>query len=168
MACAVAYLHSDDVGIIHRDIKLANLLLTERGIERADVKLADFGLSVDLKDIKPIDKARNVQIAQWKYQTLSKQTKKHIEAWMSSPAPTAKRPTVKNLARWASSKRSSSGTDLTPGASNTHDLPLYYDLTEETGSYMYMSPEVTTSRCIADRMIECLAGVVRPPLQRES
>ena len=145
MACAVAYLHSADVGIIHRDIKLANLLLTEHTIEQADVKLADFGLSVDLKDIKSIDKAKNVQIAQWRFQTLSKQTKKHIESWMSPPAPAAKRPTVKNLARWASSKKSSPGADSTPGASNTPDLPLYYDLTEETGSYMYMSPEVTTA-----------------------
>ena len=39
----LSYLHS--VGIIHRDIKGANILLTNSG----DIKLVDFGVSAELK-----------------------------------------------------------------------------------------------------------------------
>mmetsp|Transcript_68558 Transcript_68558/g.113932 ORF Transcript_68558/g.113932 Transcript_68558/m.113932 type:complete len:697 (+) Transcript_68558:79-2169(+) len=43
---AVRYLHSQ--GIVHRDLKLQNLLLTERDVKTADTKVADFGLSAIL------------------------------------------------------------------------------------------------------------------------
>jgi serine/threonine protein kinase len=40
---AVLYCHK--MGIVHRDIKLENLLLTHSDLSRAMVKLSDFGLS---------------------------------------------------------------------------------------------------------------------------
>jgi len=40
---AVRYLHS--MGVVHRDLKLENLLVTETNFDEADVKVADFGLS---------------------------------------------------------------------------------------------------------------------------
>ena len=43
---SVRYLHSQ--GIVHRDLKLQNLLLTEKDTKKADLKVADFGLSAVL------------------------------------------------------------------------------------------------------------------------
>ena len=39
----VSYIH--ERGVVHRDIKLPNLLLTHASMEHGDVKLADFGLA---------------------------------------------------------------------------------------------------------------------------
>ena len=40
-----AFLHLQEKNIIHRDLKLANILTTDKDLERADVKLADFGFA---------------------------------------------------------------------------------------------------------------------------
>ena len=152
VTCAIGYLHSTEIGIVHRDIKLANLLLTDRNIEQADVKLADFGLSVDMKRVKAVNK-RHARIASWKYQTLSTQTRKNLSPWLQSagmqrkmtdPMPTRTKTTATtatsmNCTSWI--KRQMSSKRDRRSADETDDL-LYYNLTEETGSYMYMSPEV--------------------------
>ena len=46
---AVACLHGAGAGIVHRDIKLENVLLSCRDHRAASVKLADFGLAVQLR-----------------------------------------------------------------------------------------------------------------------
>lgn len=43
---AVHYMHSN--GVVHRDLKPENILLSTREDEEPDVKVADFGLAVDL------------------------------------------------------------------------------------------------------------------------
>lgn len=40
---AVLYCHK--IGVVHKDIKLENLVLTDCDLSRAIVKLSDFGLS---------------------------------------------------------------------------------------------------------------------------
>jgi serine/threonine protein kinase len=45
---AVVYMHSDKHRVVHRDIKLENVLLTSSDVSRASVKLVDFGLAVQL------------------------------------------------------------------------------------------------------------------------
>lgn len=45
VAKALKYLHGAKPKVIHRDLKLDNLLLTDRNISKACVKLADFGLA---------------------------------------------------------------------------------------------------------------------------
>jgi serine/threonine-protein kinase CHEK2 len=43
---AVVYCHA--LEIVHRDIKLENILLTSKELETAQVKITDFGLSKSL------------------------------------------------------------------------------------------------------------------------
>ena len=40
---AVIYCH--ELGIVHRDIKPENLLLTNKNIDNAEIKISDFGLA---------------------------------------------------------------------------------------------------------------------------
>lgn len=137
VSCAVEYLHSPEIGIIHRDIKLANLLLTQRQIEKADVKLADFGLSVDTRDIKPVDKT-TADVAPWKLQALSHQSLKNLGPNLV-PTSSCRSfvPQLNQCTPWLNKQKKSTEPTL-----YSESKELYYDLTEETGSYMYMSPEV--------------------------
>lgn len=49
LASALAYLHERTPKIMHRDIKLENLLLSDKDLKLADVRLIDFGLCVKLQ-----------------------------------------------------------------------------------------------------------------------
>jgi serine/threonine protein kinase len=49
IAEALAYLHQFSPLIVHRDLKLENILLTSPIPARADAKLADFGLHKMIK-----------------------------------------------------------------------------------------------------------------------
>lgn len=151
VSSAVAYLHSEDIGIIHRDIKLANLLLTDRSVEYADVKLGDFGLSTDSKNMKPVSQT-TVEIAPWKIQALSHQTRKNLSRVV---IPTQTQTIANCCMTW---KKKSESFDDTFTASPVNEA--YYDLTEETGSYMYMCPEVRNDEiyCANDAVLG-LVGV---------
>lgn len=48
VAKAVEYLHGKDKRVVHRDLKPGNILLTDRVLDRADAKIGDFGLAVEL------------------------------------------------------------------------------------------------------------------------
>ena len=48
---ALQYLHAK--GIVHRDIKLENILMTSTGV----VKLADFGLAINVNEERPVTRA---------------------------------------------------------------------------------------------------------------
>ncbi|CAG9463490.1 unnamed protein product [Pedinophyceae sp. YPF-701] len=45
VAGGLAYLHASRPQVIHRDVKCENLLTSDQDLSRADVKIADFGLS---------------------------------------------------------------------------------------------------------------------------
>jgi serine/threonine protein kinase len=48
LSSALAHMHSRTTPVVHRDIKLENVLLTSTNTAEASIKLADFGLAVDL------------------------------------------------------------------------------------------------------------------------
>jgi serine/threonine protein kinase len=45
IASALQYLHGGRPAVIHRDLKLDNVMLSCADVARADAKLADFGLA---------------------------------------------------------------------------------------------------------------------------
>jgi serine/threonine protein kinase len=49
----VGYLHNDN--IIHRDIKLENILLTNSNIDQGDLKLIDFGFATYYNSLQKIE-----------------------------------------------------------------------------------------------------------------
>ena len=51
IAEALEYLHGFRPLIVHRDLKLENILLTSGQPQRASAKLADFGLHKMIKDV---------------------------------------------------------------------------------------------------------------------
>lgn len=44
---AVKYMHS--LNILHRDLKLENVVVVERNSKKVDIKIIDFGLSISLE-----------------------------------------------------------------------------------------------------------------------
>jgi serine/threonine protein kinase len=48
LTSAISYMHGLPSPVIHRDIKLENILLTSTNHAEASVKLSDFGLAVQL------------------------------------------------------------------------------------------------------------------------
>jgi serine/threonine protein kinase len=52
LSSALAHMHSRTTPVVHRDIKLENVLLTSTNTAEASIKLADFGLAVNLANRK--------------------------------------------------------------------------------------------------------------------
>lgn len=50
LASAVAHLHAQIPKVVHRDIKLDNILLTSKNPSDAEVRLTDFGLARQVAD----------------------------------------------------------------------------------------------------------------------
>ena len=70
IAGALQYLHGLRPMVVHRDLKLENLLLTGSNPAKADAKLADFGLCKLIKVNSPAAHVfkqlhRLVQVAEW-------------------------------------------------------------------------------------------------------
>jgi len=119
----VAHLHAAGNGVIHRDIKLSNLLLTDTDLTKADVKLADFGLAVDITTRSPIQDTSNPQNSQ--------------------PKNLQNQRSPKSSSYWWSFGLFKKTTDLDLKENPTNETCNdCYDLSQRIGSYLYMAPEV--------------------------
>lgn len=125
-ASAVCYLHSEENKVIHRDIKLSNLLLTDVDLSKSNVKLADFGLAVDASKIEYSQSPRHVARPQISDKTCGKTPLSWTRSW--------------KFALFKKTTDLQSLRDPNNDASSVYNN--CYDLSRKIGSYMYMSPEV--------------------------
>jgi len=149
-ASAVCYLHSEENKVIHRDLKLSNLLLTDVDLSKSDVKLADFGLAVDASKREYSQSPRHVERPQFSDKRCGKTPLSWTRLW-----------------KFALFKKT---TDLQSMRDPNNDASVYnncYDLSRKIGSYMYMSPEVFAFCFNLDLSLRVL-GLFRCTVQRES
>lgn len=157
LCSAIAHMHGLDAPIVHRDIKLENILLTTQSTASANVKLADFGLAVQLEHRQKYSQDDALQ-----------QLNEHLRTGATLPAN--KCPCM----HLRCALHGSGGDLLSPcrgwvcacrlgslmfgalvddhdrttihaeasGPIGTSDLENWYHLTGQSGSLLYMAPEV--------------------------
>jgi serine/threonine protein kinase len=160
LAKALHYLHSAIPQIIHRDLKLDNVLLTDKDISSSTAKLADFGLaklmaksskgqqrqltlrklaSKSEDELLPMERSLSVSLQKtmtsldsikWEDGTLSQ-----FPFGAISPVGIIPNSTPSPVEENPSTGVTLNSTDSIP--SNTA-----HDMTGEAGSYSYMAPEV--------------------------
>jgi serine/threonine protein kinase len=168
IAKALHYLHTANPKVIHRDLKLDNVLLTDRDVSLATAKLADFGLakllarshkgqqkqlslqklvSKSAQELLPLDRARSVSV---KKVMLSLDSMSWTTTTAASSITTATTlPLPPSAFSSESVKLPEQGKEHPPTGGNTSATSLQssgsgnlHDMTGEAGSYSYMAPEV--------------------------
>ncbi|GAB4820884.1 hypothetical protein N2152v2_007930 [Parachlorella kessleri] len=123
IALALEYLHTREPKVIHRDLKLENILLSRRDPAKACAKLADFGLARRLQGASARSKEHSARLERMASTSLedlapleqaaTEGLEARLEAWMAQPTP-----------------------DL---AERSYQA---MDMTSRAGSLGYMAPEV--------------------------
>ena len=132
IAEALAYLHSVKPQIIHRDLKLENILLTSIGISsdrsKQEAKLADFGLVAFVQKGKEKDKGVGHELSTGQLQLNREASVAALDE------------AVRNLQYQRSSRRNRdiARTDSKVSESSAASLPIKGLLTGQTGTLMYM------------------------------
>lgn len=128
IAKGLAYLHDSNPQVIHRDLKMDNVLLTCPNSSRERVaKLADFGLSSLVK--KPMCKGEQEDCS-------DKDAKRRPSFRSESDKKAALKRQSSSMSRASSTLSRAFSSMIIRGDS------IKYDLTGRTGSLMYMAPEV--------------------------
>ncbi|KAG7669254.1 hypothetical protein Ndes2526B_g05554 [Nannochloris sp. 'desiccata'] len=163
VAKALQYLHSAIPKVIHRDLKLDNVLLTNKHISKSSAKLADFGLAKLLanshkgqqrqlslrrlaskseEELLPVERLRSVSV---KKMMMSLDSINWNNSRLPETAPSGVSPSVftsnsisiPGENNTSSAVKVADGTDSTAAGGGTS-----HDMTGEAGSYSYMAPEV--------------------------
>lgn len=127
VARALHYLHSRSPRVMHRDIKLENILLTDTSVAKASAKLSDFGLAKLMRSNKR-----------------AKQRLTQIRSLLAVPSETLDAADQQRLQKVNSalmqvdSMASCCNEPFVAGS----DSYRWTDMTTQTGSYAYMAPEV--------------------------
>jgi serine/threonine protein kinase len=157
IAKALNYLHSANPKVIHRDLKLDNVLLTDTNPALASAKLADFGLA------KLMAKTHKGQQRRQELQILAKKSEDQLLPTERSRSLSVRRVMLSlDSFNWNSSVSESALLGINPAvfksnsifipedsasaaaAVNNGDDKVGHgiDMTGEAGSYSYMAPEV--------------------------
>lgn len=162
IAKALHYLHSAKPKVIHRDLKLENVILTDPKPSSANAKLADFGLaklmassqkgqqrqqelhtlaSKSAAQLGPLERTRSLSV---------KKVMQSLDSlsWRNSSLSETAIPSGFAFNSFSSAPANAFASDSitipedeesTPGAPHPHGGT---DMTGEAGSYSYMAPEV--------------------------
>ncbi|PRW56224.1 Dual specificity kinase shkE [Chlorella sorokiniana] len=135
VARALQYLHESRPAVIHRDLKLDNIMLLDADVSATDAKLADFGL------------ARLMPAAErQKRNRLTQLLSRPRQEWNADMRRSSKKLDVTldrilTSTTSASSRRTVSSKSLALSA-----LQSSHALTGKTGSFGYMAPEVSRAQ----------------------
>lgn len=135
VAKALQYLHESRPAVIHRDLKLENIMLTDADAPSADAKLADFGLARLMPAAERQKRNRLTQLLsrpRQEWDAEMRRSSKKLDATLDR---------ILTSTNSASSRRSISGRSLALSA-----LQSSRALTGRTGSFGYMAPEVSRSQ----------------------
>lgn len=130
IAQALKYLHSRRPTVMHRDLKLDNVLLTDRQVNRATAKLADFGLAKLMWNCKAECKGRQ------RLQSLFTRTEK---TWSDEER---QRSNNVNVALEKIDSAAAGQLEMSSIAAFASEGCSSLEMTGQTGSWPYMAPEV--------------------------
>ncbi|PSC71652.1 Dual specificity kinase shkE isoform B [Micractinium conductrix] len=141
VAQALQYLHGSRPVVIHRDLKLENVMLTSENVASADAKLGDFGLARltaagEKEKITRLNKLLSQPKGNWDAATRnsSKKLDSLLDRMLSNTTVRSDR-TAPTIGELSAPSFLSSGASW--GAISTREM------TGRTGSFGYMAPEVS-------------------------
>eukprot|EP00884_Botryococcus_braunii_P012957 jgi/Botrbrau1/21662/Bobra.43_1s0061.1 len=142
LAEGLAYLHSFNPMVVHRDLKLDNILIRKGD---GDVAICDFGLAVSV--VNPNIDTRRSQLGRLLPTALKSRVATMMEA-IEEGHP-ASEPDLEQKKSALERKMTLWTEQVEAGLVGQRDKalpPTFFDLTGMTGSYVYMAPEVTLCR----------------------
>mmetsp|Transcript_13051 Transcript_13051/g.37913 ORF Transcript_13051/g.37913 Transcript_13051/m.37913 type:complete len:497 (-) Transcript_13051:1501-2991(-) len=179
IADALAYMHAAKPKVIHRDLKLENVLLTMGATSKHQVaKLADFGLVALLRAHQQAavqssppslamaadanDAARISLAVKAMEHRSSRKTLARALSSRAAPSKAAKSPAAgPTPTKWQTEGQVvSSGDGGSPVRAGGVALPTSVMLSGRTGTYMYMAPEMFQSKSYDERVDVFSFGVM--------
>ncbi|KAK9836337.1 hypothetical protein WJX81_006653 [Elliptochloris bilobata] len=167
VADGLAYLHSYNPQVIHRDVKLDNVLLRRRGKGRPEAAICDFGLAVSVLNPSLGSKDRRSRlprdISRCPSRVHTQMARKERGEPVTDRSVAEKGRELDRALSTATTRgsrvsaRTSCSTSSGMSAGLVHTV---FDLTGRTGSYLYMSPEVARCEPYNDRADVFSFGVV--------
>uniref|UniRef100_A0A7S3VR62 Protein kinase domain-containing protein n=1 Tax=Dunaliella tertiolecta TaxID=3047 RepID=A0A7S3VR62_DUNTE len=167
LAEALAYLHSAIPMVIHRDLKLENVLLTseEQTPGGQVAKLADFGLVafVRKKARKNFPAAGPASTQDTSQQKEQQELMERARAAMQHMGTLGSRSSLKKLESLGGTSTKKEGPSLEASKSSrlqSRMLDPPEELSGQTGSFMYMSPEMFKSEAYNEKVDVFSFGVM--------